>query len=760
MDKQEAMKKSPSKINLKNIYTQKEIEDIEKIIPSLKPLISENIKNLTKNQKPKKFLKNISKDIEPSQYIDKNKFIELILEKAKIIFNEENNALLTKSISYILDEIHKFSKESKPSRNLAQDKLTKNYVTYNLGEKLKIKDKKSFLQRKSPEQNTIFMKLNSGKGKFSPHIKQRNKNNGLIPFSPMDKKYIPINNTISETQFKKFEDLTCKNEFKIKNIKGNSIINNFITFSNPNQNMSNSSNINLNNSNLLNDLSSFNNCIKKKKNKIYYFHDNNICNNNFRLNTINKSKTKSQKTLSPKNFLKNIELKNKQTRQISPNNIFSKCNDSKKKLFHTRNRLTEYDLSFNMNSNNNNYLTNFMKKIEKYKTEKNNVKKSNSKNNSKNSQKILCNKLKMNQNHPITYKTSFFQSKKVLNTKEIVKQPTNLIIYSNIENKDFDIFELEKNVGHENVLFIIGNYLFNKLSFSSIIKLEKFNNWCKKIASGYNRKNPYHNDLHAADVTQTSYIHLTYGKIQEKTNFNKISLCSIILSSICHDFKHPGVNNNFLMETKNKLAFRYNDLSILENMHIAQTFKLINEFQECNIFSGLDSNTYKEIRKQMISCVLSTDMANHSKHLELMKSSINKIKDNKENEAFNDTLQYMELVVHSADISNPTKKFNIYLKWAKLVVQEFLLQGDKEKSLGLPVSFDRKKIKLNKNQISFIDYVIDPYYSQYVTIFPNLKFLHDNVINNREKFVNYSEDNKAKKIIKKNNDNKISKMKE
>ena len=152
-------------------------------------------------------------------------------------------------------------------------------------------------------------------------------------------------------------------------------------------------------------------------------------------------------------------------------------------------------------------------------------------------------------------------------------------------------------------------------------------------------------------------------------------------------------------------------------------------------------------------------MANHSKHIELMKTSIDKIKNNKENEAFSDTLQYMELVVHSADISNPTKKYNIYLKWAKLVVEEFLQQGDKEKALGLPISFDRKKVKLNLNQISFIDYVIDSYYSLYVTIFPDLKFLHDNVINNREKFVNYSEDNKTKKLIKNNNINKISRKK-
>ena len=742
----------PTKINLNNIYTQKEIEDIEKIIPNLKSLIISNIKNINKNQKL--FPKNESKEIEPHQYIDKNKFIELILEKAKIIFKEENNIVLTKSISYILKEIHRLLDESKHSRNKERDKLTKNSNNLNLSQKFQIKNQKSFVQRKSPEKNTIFIKLNSPKGLFSPTNRQKNKKIEFIPFSINNRKLNPINNTICDTQFKKFSVLACESQYKIKQMKGNSIINNFITFSNSNQNIGNSSNINISNCNIQNDLNSLNN-FKKKNIRTFYF-NNNISHSNYTLNTINKSNTRSQKTLSPKNLLKRIEPKKTYIRQISPNNVFSKYIDTKKKLFNTRNRLTDYDLSLNLISNSNsNYLANYIKKIEKYKTEKINKKE----NNSKTSHKKIFKKLTIK--HPKINKSSLNKSKKVIttnNNKEVLKQ-INLINYSNIENKDFDIFELEKNVGRENVLFIIGNYLFNKLSFSSVIKLDKFNNWCKKIAIGYNRKNPYHNDLHAADVTQTSYIHLTYGKINEKIKFNKISLCSIILSCICHDFKHPGVNNKFLMETKNKLAFRYNDLSILENMHIAQTFKLINENPECNIFYGLDSNTYKEIRKQMISCVLSTDMANHSKHIELMKTSIDKIKNNKENEAFSDTLQYMELVVHSADISNPTKKYNIYLKWAKLVVEEFLQQGDKEKALGLPISFDRKKVKLNLNQISFIDYVIDSYYSLYVTIFPDLKFLHDNVINNREKFVNYSEDNKTKKLIKNNNINKISRKK-
>jgi hypothetical protein len=217
---------------------------------------------------------------------------------------------------------------------------------------------------------------------------------------------------------------------------------------------------------------------------------------------------------------------------------------------------------------------------------------------------------------------------------------------------------------------------------------------------------------------------------------------------MCHDYKHGGLNNNFLRLTKDKLAIRYNDISILENMHISQTFKLINTNKECNIFLGVDNATYEKMRKKMIACVLSTDMTYHSKHVEFMKDVI--AKKNKQD----DNQEFMNLLIHSADISNPTKPFNIYLKWGKLVFEEFCQQGDKEKALGLVCTCDRNTVKLNKNQIGFIDYVVEGYVSSFVQIFPSLKFLHDNLIVNREKFVNYKEDdnnNKSnnKKLIKK-----------
>jgi hypothetical protein len=70
----------------------------------------------------------------------------------------------------------------------------------------------------------------------------------------------------------------------------------------------------------------------------------------------------------------------------------------------------------------------------------------------------------------------------------------DISLLSNIESDDFDIFELEQKASKK-ILSLIGYYIFNRFGFHNIIKYSKFENWCKKITEGYNRKNPYHTDF-------------------------------------------------------------------------------------------------------------------------------------------------------------------------------------------------------------------------------------------------------------------------
>jgi 3'5'-cyclic nucleotide phosphodiesterase len=84
----------------------------------------------------------------------------------------------------------------------------------------------------------------------------------------------------------------------------------------------------------------------------------------------------------------------------------------------------------------------------------------------------------------------------------------------------------------------------------------------------------------------------------------------MIIGGACHAHEHPGVNNVYLVETRDDIAIKYNDVSVLENHHVASSFALIQQ-EKYNIFMNFDKADYKKIRAKMIGCILSTDMSKH-----------------------------------------------------------------------------------------------------------------------------------------------------
>ena len=50
---------------------------------------------------------------------------------------------------------------------------------------------------------------------------------------------------------------------------------------------------------------------------------------------------------------------------------------------------------------------------------------------------------------------------------------------------------------------------------------------------------------------------------------------SYIIAGASHDVEHPGFNNIFLIESKDKIAINYNDSSVLENHHAATVFNIL-----------------------------------------------------------------------------------------------------------------------------------------------------------------------------------------
>lgn len=76
-----------------------------------------------------------------------------------------------------------------------------------------------------------------------------------------------------------------------------------------------------------------------------------------------------------------------------------------------------------------------------------------------------------------------------------------------------------------------------------------------QIEDLYHENNPYHNALHAADVTQATYCLLK--RLRVEGFISAFDFMCAILAAICHDIDHPGVNQSFLIETKQMLSIFY-----------------------------------------------------------------------------------------------------------------------------------------------------------------------------------------------------------
>ena len=318
---------------------------------------------------------------------------------------------------------------------------------------------------------------------------------------------------------------------------------------------------------------------------------------------------------------------------------------------------------------------------------------------------------------------------------------------SRIIEKTFNIFELKEIIGQDNVLPIMGKVILDAFGLYSdeIISKDKLDPFLVSISNQYYKTTLYHNSMHGADVTQSLCLYFLNSNAEEICQSLVLDLLGILIAALGHDLGHPGLTNPFHINSSSELAITYNDISCLENFHTSKLFRTIRK-PETDIFEKLSVQDYKTIRKRMIGNILSTDMVNHGKIMTVIKSRIainkaeNKTKfellSGNEKTRFEEQQGLFDFLIHAADLAHNTKLFNISLKWVELLSEEFWLQGDKEKSMNLPVSFlcDRDNYNIPQSQVGFIKGFIIPTFDCLVDIFPSLKYTMDNAKTNLKKW--------------------------
>ncbi|XP_023283858.1 cAMP-specific 3',5'-cyclic phosphodiesterase 4C-like isoform X1 [Seriola lalandi dorsalis] len=300
-----------------------------------------------------------------------------------------------------------------------------------------------------------------------------------------------------------------------------------------------------------------------------------------------------------------------------------------------------------------------------------------------------------------------------------------------------DIFKVSEYSGNR-PLTVTMYTIFQERELLKSFKIpaDTFITFMMTLEDHYHADVAYHNNIHAADVVQSTHVLLSTPALEAV--FTDLEILAALFASGIHDVDHPGVSNQFLINTNSELALMYNDSSVLENHHLAVGFKLLQE-DNCDIFQNLSKKQRQSLRKMVIDMVLATDMSKHMNLLADLKTMVETKKvtslgvlllDN-----YSDRIQVLQNMVHCADLSNPTKPLELYRQWTDRIMVEFFTQGDRERDKGMEISpmCDKHNASIEKNQVGFIDYIVHPLWETWADlVHPDAQEILDTLEDNRE----------------------------
>ncbi|KAG5893591.1 hypothetical protein JTB14_019262 [Gonioctena quinquepunctata] len=275
-------------------------------------------------------------------------------------------------------------------------------------------------------------------------------------------------------------------------------------------------------------------------------------------------------------------------------------------------------------------------------------------------------------------------------------------------NWAFNAFTLETVAGGRS-LPVLCVHLFHWYGLLDYFHLDVVHVWklFTLIEEGYHSTNPYHNSIHATDVTQAMHCFLQEDKIRQ--HVTPLEIMAALIGAVAHDLDHPGVNQHFLISTSNHLAILYQNKSVLENHHWRSAIG-------CLLESGLAEQLrpYRtDLEQQIRDLILATDINRQQEFLTRFKKHLD---EGTLDLRLAEHRQFiMQIALKCADISNPTRPWDISHKWSLKVCDEFFRQGEYERKLNLPVTSicDQQSTSIAKIQVGFFKFVVTPLFSEW-----------------------------------------------
>lgn len=277
---------------------------------------------------------------------------------------------------------------------------------------------------------------------------------------------------------------------------------------------------------------------------------------------------------------------------------------------------------------------------------------------------------------------------------------------ASLQEWDFDVFQMHSLTGCP--LQSTAYALYKTSTMASTLPVDEVRLWrfFKELEALY-IDNPYHTSTHGADVMQTTMYFIGKGELAQ--HMTPLEILASYIAAAAHDVNHNGFNNNYHIYTMSSEARMHNNKAVLENHSTRIVFELLQR-EELNFAHKFDRPQFLQFRDHIIDLILATDM---SQHFTVMGQVKSKIAANGDVPVKREDIPlYTKLAIKCADVSNPAKPRETYLRWADRVMEEFFRQGDMERSIGMPVSpfMDRQTTSIPKCQIGFIEFIVLPLY--------------------------------------------------
>ncbi|XP_037837559.1 cAMP-specific 3',5'-cyclic phosphodiesterase 7B isoform X3 [Kryptolebias marmoratus] len=313
---------------------------------------------------------------------------------------------------------------------------------------------------------------------------------------------------------------------------------------------------------------------------------------------------------------------------------------------------------------------------------------------------------------------------------------------SKADTWNFDIFLFDR-LTNGNSLVTLMCHLFNVCGLIHHFQLDmvKLHRFLGLVQDDYHSHNPYHNAVHAADVTQAMYCYMKEPKLAEQ--LTPLDVLLGLMAAAAHDVDHPGVNQPFLIKTRHHLASLYQNTSVLESHHWRSTVGML---RESGLLSHLpaDMSLYVKVRghpqtrmyypedgsglrvesdscslcrqdieQQLGSIILATDISRQNEFLLSFREHL----DSRDLDLQLASHRHfiLQIALKCADVCNPCRDWELSRQWSERVCEEFYRQGDLERKLNLEISplCDKQTDSVPAVQIGFISYIVEPLFDEW-----------------------------------------------